>query len=141
MSSYNRITLMGRLGRDPDVRATGSGKKVASFSIATDNGYGENKSTDWHSITAWEKTAETAERFLKKGSAVLIEGRLTYEKYTNKQGVEVTAAKVVCDRIVLLPRNEGGGEQPRESSRGERASYPRNPEPAAPQGDDDGIPF
>ena len=66
MSGYINVTVVGSLGKDPEIRSTGSGKKVASFSVAVDQGYGESKKTEWVNIIAWEKLADLAEKFLKK---------------------------------------------------------------------------
>lgn len=94
----NTITLVGRLGRDPELKTTGSGKSVCNFSLATN---AMKDQTDWHNITCWEKTAEIANNYLKKGSLCGIEGRLTYESW-EKDGVKHTKAVVIANRLTLI---------------------------------------
>ena len=65
MSGYINVTVVGNLGKDPEIRSTPSGKRVASFSIAVDQGYGENKKTEWVNVICWEKLAELSEKYLK----------------------------------------------------------------------------
>lgn len=137
MSSYCKVIILGRLGRDPEVRSTTNGKKVANFSLATDSGYGENRATDWHNCSAWEKSADIVERFVRKGDLLMVEGRLTYRKYTNKQGADVTAAEVQVDRVTLMPK-AGSSESPQSADQRARA---RGSAESAPQAADDDIPF
>ncbi len=84
---YHTIVLAGNLGRDPEMRYTPDGKAVTSFSVAVSDGFGENKKTIWFRITTWEKTAENCNSYLKKGSSVLIEGRITPDKETGSPKV------------------------------------------------------
>ena len=93
--SVNRAILVGRLGRDPETRYTGAGQAVCNFSIATDETYkdkaGERqKRTEWHKIVIWGKSAENAQRYLKKGSLIFIEGRIQSHEYTDKSGAKRT---------------------------------------------------
>jgi len=106
----NRVTLIGNLGQDPETKTTESGKKVAHFSLATDDSYknadgqkiGE---TMWHNIVAWNGLAELAERFLKKGRQVAVEGRIVYRTYDDKNGVTKHVTDIVLSDIMLL--NDG----------------------------------
>lgn len=91
---YNKIILVGRLTRDPELKQTPNGKSVCSFSIAVNRNFG--KETDFPNIVAWEKTAEFINKYFLKGSAILVEGELQSRKYTNKQGTEVTVWEVVA---------------------------------------------
>lgn len=77
-----KIILVGTLGRDPEMRYTPEGKPVTSFSMAVNSGYGENKSTMWVKVTAWNKQAEVANQYLKKGHKVYVEGELAFDKET-----------------------------------------------------------
>ena len=87
-SSLNKIYLIGCLGHDPEVKATPSGKTVTTLSLATSESYGSGadrkETTQWHKIVLWEKIAELAGKFLKKGSKVHIEGKVTYRDYTGR---------------------------------------------------------
>ena len=77
----NKITLIGHLGRDPEMRYTPQGQAVTSFSVATSYGKGDNKQTEWFACSAWEKQAELCNQYLQKGSQVYIEGRIKSREY------------------------------------------------------------
>jgi single-strand DNA-binding protein len=104
----NKIMLIGNLGRDPEMTYTSSGKAVTKFSLAVsrrmkDPETGDNREeTTWFTIIAWERLAETCSQYLHKGSKAYIEGRMTSRKYTNKDGIEVTAWEVVASNMELL---------------------------------------
>ena len=83
--SLNRVILIGRLGRDPDLKQTNGGSEVCSFSMATD-AYKEGSDPDWHNIECWGKTAEICAKYLRKGSQVCIEGSVHTRSYENKEG-------------------------------------------------------
>jgi single-strand DNA-binding protein len=112
--SFNKVMLIGNLGRDPELKATPSGQTLARFSIATTetwkNPQGEKQSkTEWHNIVVWGKQAEIADKFLRKGKQVLIEGRIQYREYTDQAGVKKTSCEIRCDNFVMLSRLEEGG--------------------------------
>jgi single-strand DNA-binding protein len=111
----NRVTLIGNLGRDPDVRRLESGAAVAKFPIATNEYYRDKDNqlqqiTEWHDVVAWRALAEQAERALKKGGLVYIEGRLTHRKYKTQDGQDRVATEVLASTIKVLdrPKREGG---------------------------------
>ncbi|MDF2857261.1 MAG: single-strand binding protein [Neobacillus sp.] len=97
----NKVIIVGRLTRDPEVRYTQTGKAVASFSVAVDTGYGENKRADFIPIVVWEKLAEVCGSNLTKGRRVLVEGRLQIRDY-EKDGVKRRAADVVAQNVEFL---------------------------------------
>ena len=80
----NKITLVGRLGQDPELKTSKGGKSFAKFSIATNDGYGDNKKTNWHSCTAFGKAAELIEKYVKKGSEIAVSGSIDYNKHEEK---------------------------------------------------------
>lgn len=153
MSSYNRVVLIGNLGRDPETRYAPNGDAITSFSVATseawkDKATGEKKEeTTWHSVQAFGRTAEVAGEYLRKGAKCLVEGRYRSRKYTTKDGDERTVYEVICDRLVLLGSREasggGGGEEERPMS--QRAPSPAPAaarKPASSMADlDNDIPF
>lgn len=110
MSSLkNSVRLIGHLGEAPKVKKLESGKIVANFSIATNevykNGNGEKISdTTWHKLVAWGKPAEIAEQYLKKGSEIAIEGRLTNRTYENKEGEKQYITEVLVNSILMLDK-------------------------------------
>ena len=88
--------------KDAELKYTQNGKGVASFTIATDDGYGENKTTDFIKVICWEKTAENVSKFTKKGSLVLVEGRIKTGSY-DRDGVKVYTTDIQASRVVFLP--------------------------------------
>lgn len=107
--SVNRVTLVGNVGSDPDVRETGSGTRVAHLSLATDRTFrrdGEvQRRTDWHRLTFWGKAADTVERYVRKGSRLYVEGRIEYGSY-EREGVSIpTVDVIVGDFVMLDPRD------------------------------------
>ncbi len=103
----NRVQLIGNLGNDPEIKELESGKKLARFSIATNDSYknsdGERiTSTQWHHIVAWDNNASVAERFLRKGREVAIEGRLVHRTYEDKEGNTKYISEIIVNEILLL---------------------------------------
>ena len=103
----NKVQLIGNLGNDPEIITLESGKKLAKFSIATNNSYknlaGEKiTETQWHQIVAWNKTAEIIEKYVQKGKEIMIEGKLTTRSYENKEGEKKYITEVVCNELLML---------------------------------------
>lgn len=107
---YNSIQLLGNLGKDPEVRQTNSGKKVANFSLATSEKIGDTTYTDWHDIVAWEKLAEVAEKYLTKGSKIFVQGRLKYQEY-EKDSVTIRKAVIVVGSFKMLDSKKSSPNQ------------------------------
>lgn len=136
MGSLNKATLIGNLGKDPEVRAIASGVKVANFSIATTESYtgkDGNKvdKTEWHNIVMWRGLAEVAEKYLKKGSQVYVEGRLQTRSWDDQNGQKRYTTEIVADNMVMLGRpsgNRDGG-----SAGGDAYSQQREPAMQAPR--------
>ena len=97
----NHITIMGRLTRDPEMRRTGSGVAVTSFTIACDRDFGQNgeKETDFIDVTCWRNTAEFASKYLSKGRMAVVSGRLQIRKWKDKDGNDRRSAEVVADNV------------------------------------------
>jgi len=103
----NRVQLIGNLGMKPEIKTLESGKKMAKFSIATNETYKNAKGekitdTQWHNVIAWNKTAEIAEMFLDKGKEVAIEGKLTTRSWDDEQGNKRYITEIVCSELLLL---------------------------------------
>lgn len=103
----NSVRLIGHLGQNPDVKELSSGKKLTRFSLATNESYkneaGEKVTeTQWHSITVWGKQAELAARYLKKGSEVAIEGKLTNHSYVDRDGVKRYSTDIILNEFVMI---------------------------------------
>ena len=115
MASVNKVILVGNCGRDPEVRYAPSGSAIANVTIATsrqwkDKTSGERQEeTEWHRVTFFDRMAEIAAEYLKKGKSVYIEGRIKTRKYTDKDGVEKFATDIIATDMQLLGGREGGG--------------------------------
>ena len=95
----NKAIIMGRLTHEPELRQTGTGRSVCSFSIAVNNGYGENQRTDFINCVAWNKTAEFVSRYFTKGKMIIVIGRITTRTWEDKNGKKCYATDVVADEV------------------------------------------
>jgi len=102
----NTVSLIGRLGRDPETRNTGSGKSVTNFTLAVDYGFGERKITSWIPVVAWEKTGELAAQYLVKGSQVAVVGRLQQRTWEDKNGNKQSVLEVIASNLDFLTKAE-----------------------------------
>ena len=108
----NRVTIMGRLTRDPELRRTSSGTAVTSFTLAVDRDYKDKETgqrgTDWIDVVAWRQTAEFAAKYLSKGRMAVVEGRLQVRDWTDKEGGKRRAYEVIAENIYFAdsPRKE-----------------------------------
>lgn len=126
----NKVTLIGNLGRDPEIRRLENGAVVAQFSVATNESYKDKDGnwqtlTEWHNVVAWRALAEQAERNFKKGSLVFIEGKLTHRKYQDASQTDKYITEVVANFMRSLEKREGGGQYstPPVSAENEPANY------------------
>jgi single-strand DNA-binding protein len=165
MASVNKVILIGNCGRDPEIRYLPSGQAVANISIATtsrrkDRTSGETvEDTQWHRVTFYDRLAEIAGEYVKKGRPIYIEGRLKYGKYTDQAGVEKNTVDIIATEMQLLGAREGmggpsgGGDDEGGAPVRRPAAAPRPAASAAPTGKpaakpasgfddmDDDIPF
>ena len=109
--SVNKITLIGNVGRDPDIQETKNGTKVAHFSLATNRRPDAegNERTDWHRVTVWNKLAQFVEDYLHAGDRIYVDGRVAYDAY-ERDGVSIPTAEVIANELVLLSARREGGE-------------------------------
>ena len=145
----NKVILIGRLGRDPEVRYMPNGEAVCNFSVATSEKYTDKngqrqESTEWHNVTMYRKLAEIAGKYLTKGSQVYLEGKIQSRKYQDKNGVERTAYDIIVNEMKMLGGGGNDGQQA-QSAQSETPTPPRRQAPAAPAAPvddvDDDIPF
>ena len=147
MSGVNKVILVGRLGKDPEVRHLESGATVANFSLATSETYkdrttGERREqTEWHNVVLWRGLAEVAEKYVKKGDMIYVEGKLRTRSW-EKDGVTRYTTEVVGDNMTMLG---GGGGSSSNMGSGTESTYQQQPEaaPASAPADDatDDLPF
>ena len=158
MASVNKVILVGNLGRDPEVRYSPEGAAICNVSIATTSNWkdktsGERKEeTEWHRVVFYNRLAEIAGEYLRKGRAVYVEGRLKTRKWQNKEGQDVYTTEIIADQMQMLGGREAGGEGGAmgggEAARARAARPPQAPRPQAPAAGadalgtiDDDIPF
>jgi single-strand DNA-binding protein len=149
--SVNKVILVGRLGRDPEVRFTSSGQPVANFSMATDETYkdraGERqKRTEWHKIVVWGKQAEIAQKYLRKGSLIFLEGRIQTREYTDRDQNKRTSFEIVCNNFRMLGGRgdsapAGGGGAPGEEAEAHAPAAPAEEFGQSGEVSDEDIPF
>ena len=115
MASVNKVIIIGNLGRDPEVRYTPNGSAVCNVGIATTRNWKNKESgerqeeTEWHRVVFFDRLAEIAGEYLKKGKPVYVEGRLRTRKWTDKDGVEKYTTEIYAEQMQLLGGREGGG--------------------------------
>ena len=118
--SLNTVMIIGRLGREPELKYTQSGSPVCTFSVATDESYTDNsgqkvEKAEWHRIVVFQKAAENCSQYLGKGSLVFIEGRLETRKWQDQQGQDRFATEIKAQRVQFLDRKaDGDGQQGRQ---------------------------
>jgi len=159
----NKVTLIGNLGKDPEIRRLETGAAVGKFSVATNESYKDKNGewqtqTEWHDVVVWNSMAERAERDLKKGKLVYIEGKLTHRKYTDKNNIDRYITEVRAMTFRLLERRESAGgaygdslptaaDAPPSTTAQNTATAPANATPVSaapstePAAGDDDLPF
>lgn len=144
--SVNRVILIGRLGKDPEVKYTTGGAPVAKFTIATDEVFkdrsGEQqRRTEWHNIVAWNKLAEICGEYLTKGKQVYIEGSIRSRQWEDQSGNKRTAYEIVARDMKMLG-SKGDSERTAQTERPAASQeYPAAPPSSPPEMSDDDIPF
>lgn len=146
----NRVTLIGNLGADPEIRTLDNGTKVGRFSLATNESYKDKEDnwqtlTEWHNVVVWRDLAERAERQLKKGMLAYVEGKISYRKYAGQDGQDRYVTDIVASSFRILEKREGGGNDmrfPTSEPTGRSAEATSTPtvETATPADGDD-LPF
>ena len=144
----NKVTLIGRMGRAPELRYMPNGEVVCNFSLATSESWKDQSGqrverTEWHNIIMYRKLAEIAGQYLKKGAQVYIEGRIQSRKYTSRDGVERTAYEIIASEMKMLGArtSDAGSGAADDEVHAPKRQAPAG-EPAKPVEDiDDDIPF
>ena len=126
MAGVNKVILVGNLGKDPEVRYLDNGVAVANFSLATTENY-KNKAgdrvsqTEWHNIVLWRGLAEVAEKYLKKGASVYVEGKIKTRKWEDKEGNTRYNTEILADNMTML-----GGKQSQDDSQSSSSTTTNN---------------
>ena len=150
MSSINKVIIVGRLGKDPETRYTTGGDAICNATVATseswkDKNSGEKKeATEWHRVVFYRKLAEIAGQYLKKGSAVYIEGKLKTRKWQDKGGQDRYTTEIEATEMKMLGGRQDGDDAPRSSPAAPASKPPQSrPAPSGSSFDDldDSIPF
>lgn len=109
MANVNKITLIGRLVRDPEMQYTAAGHAICKFNLAVSSGYGDKKTTDYFSCVTWRKTAEFVGEHCAKGTLVYLDGPMNSREYTNKDGHKVRVWDVTAETVQILSKPDGNG--------------------------------
>jgi single-strand DNA-binding protein len=123
--SYNKVILIGNLGKDPESKAFSPESTVTNFTLATTYGHGDKATTEWHNIQAWDKTGQLCQDFLKKGSRCMVEGRIKTRTW-EKDGEKKYATDIVAEKVVFLSSKQEKEEAPsydRSKIKETRTSY------------------
>lgn len=131
--TLNRATILGRLGQDPEVRTTPQGSTVCNLSVATSESYKDKNDqwaeiTDWHRVTLWDRLADTASKYLKKGSKVYIEGKIRTRTWEDKDGNKRYMTEIIGNQLLLLDPKSSEGDDSGYSSY--KKSYSNNEDTA-----------
>jgi len=148
----NKAILFGNTGKDPEVKIVGENNKVAKFSLATQSFRKDSsgkKVTDWHNIVAWGKLAELSEKWIKKGSSLIVEGEIQYRDYTDKEGVKKYITEISATNIHFAGKKEpeqpglrnNPTEQTEETWHGKKEVGPMSDINELPGAKDDSLPF
>ena len=146
-SSVNKVILIGNLGKDPEVRRLENGAVVANFSLATSEVYtdrstGEKKEiTDWHDVVLWRGLAEVAEKYLRKGVKIYVEGKLKKRSWQDKDGQTRYSIEVIGDEMTILSRPENDRDDSRNPNRSEGTPSPPEPMSGFSDESDNSTPF
>ncbi|HEX8547867.1 MAG TPA: single-stranded DNA-binding protein [Cytophagaceae bacterium] len=122
MAGVNKVILVGHLGKDPEIRALESGRKVANFTLATTESYKDKNgervdSTEWHNISFWGPIADVIEKYLKKGSQIYVEGKIRTRSYEDKDKVKKYVTEIVGNTMTMLGKPGDGSGNSNTSSR------------------------
>jgi single-strand DNA-binding protein len=162
--SLNKVSLIGNIGQDPEVRSTSGGGRVANFSLATSRqwssqGGEKQEKTEWHRIVAWNNSkgggtglADVVERYCKKGDKLYVEGRIEYRSWQDKDGQTRYTTEIIANEIIMLSGRGGSGDSGVAPARASAAAVPARQEgkdgkesfddfPEALDGEDDDLPF
>ena len=150
MASINRATIIGNVGSDPELRYTPSGAAVCNVAIATSRNWKDKASgekveeTEWHRVVFYNRLAEIAGEYLKKGRSVYVEGRLKTRKWTDKDGAEKYTTEIVADNMQMLGGRDDGERTERPAERPAQRRAPKPPPKSSASGFDDmddDVPF
>lgn len=160
MAGVNKVILVGNLGKDPEVRHFDGGTSMAKFPLATsetirDKAGNRTETTEWHNVVLWRGLAEVAEKYLKKGNTVYIEGKIRTRNYEDKDGIKRYSTEIVGDNLVMLgsknrdqegSSNQGSSQDNRFGGQDSYASKSQSSQPdpmdtGFSQGGDDDLPF
>ncbi len=137
MAGINKVIFVGNLGKDPEIRSLDNGVKVASFSLATSESY-KNKEgqrveqTEWHNIVMWRGLAEVAEKYLKKGAQIYLEGKIRTRSWDDKEGNKRYTTEIIADTFTMLGAKKEGTPAPTTET---------EPTPPVAPGPEDDLPF
>lgn len=125
MASLNKVVIIGNVGKDPEIKYTASGDAVVNIGVATtetwkDKNGQRQERTAWHNVTAYRKLAEIINEYVKKGTNIYIEGKIEYQKYTDKNGVEKTSTNIIASEMLMLSAKTDSKDEYKETKLDEK---------------------
>jgi single-strand DNA-binding protein len=150
MAGVNKVILLGNIGKDPEIRAIESGRRVATFPLATSETYKDKNGdrqevTEWHNVVFWGPVVDIVEKYVKKGSQIYVEGKLRTRSYESKEGVKKYTTEILGDTITLLSggnrSNEGSSQVANTTSNNSSASESSTTYSKNAMDDSDDLPF
>jgi single-strand DNA-binding protein len=144
MSSLNKVQLIGRLGKDPEVKYTNDNVAVAKLTVATSETYkdktgAKQEITEWHNVVCWRNLAEIAEKFLTKGKQVYIEGKLRTRNWEDKDGNKRYTTEIIADNFLMLDKKESSGSETHTETAAPKTA--NTAPPIETVGPEDDLPF
>lgn len=144
--SLNRVTLLGHVGQDPEIRSTTNGNRVANLSLATNSYAGKDKEEkpQWHRLVVWNRKpteqglADVVEKYVRKGDPLYVEGRIEYRTWQDKDGATKYTTEIIVDEVILLG---GGGKKENDATVPAKKAESFDDRPAALDTEDDDLPF
>lgn len=131
MAGINKVILIGRLGKEPEIKQTNSGVSVANFSVATsdkwtDKSGTKQEKTEWHNVVVFDKLAKLVQQYVHKGSNVYLEGKLQTRSWDNKQGVKQYTTEIIANQVQFLDAKKDNSQQTNEKVSNEQSYYNSN---------------
>lgn len=119
----NRVVLVGRLTKDPELKKTQTGKSLVNFTVAVNRRYGQQEQTDFINCVTWEKSAEYLSQYAKKGAMISVEGRISSRSYDDNSGKKVYVTEVISENLQILDSRSGSAQRPASNSFDSTAGY------------------
>lgn len=120
---FQKVTIMGHLGKDPELRTSKDGKNFSKFTVATTSGFGDRKKTTWWNVTVFGRQSDVCQQYLRKGSIVHLDGNLDIDEYDGKDGKHHVSVNLLANSVTLLPKAIQSNNQPQTQPQAQAQTY------------------